>query len=77
MAQGWEGGQGGGLSVKAERAEHRQLEAWSSALHFIPLLRLQGGQPDLRAPPLLLPLLLRTSIRENLNSPLSVRNSAL
>lgn len=51
MAQGWEGGQEDGLSVKAERAEHRQLEAWSSALHFIPLLRLQGGQPDLRAPP--------------------------
>ena len=47
--QGWEGGQGGGLSVKAQRAEPRHLEAWASALHFIPILR--GGQPDPRAPP--------------------------
>lgn len=49
MVQGWEGGQGGGLSVKAQRAEPRHLEAWASALHFIPILR--GGQPDPRAPP--------------------------
>lgn len=50
MAQDQEEGQGGGLSVKALRAEPRQLEAWSSALRFIPLLRPQEGQPDLKAP---------------------------
>lgn len=70
MVQGWEGGQGGGLSVKAQRAEPRHLEAWASALHFIPILR--GGQPDPRAPP---PA--QDFSREHLNSPLSIRNSAI
>lgn len=73
MAQCWEGGQEGGLSVKAERAEARQLEAWSSALHFHYPSKAKGRAARPQGPPhLLLPLLLRPSLREHLSSSLSL-----